>query len=429
MSSLLQSREPDSVRLARAPAAGAAPAAEPRIAYVSRVTYPDRSANALQTMHMADAFARRTGDTALFVHDLIGAEEQVRAFYGLDSSALRICRLRTRQWPAAIYDSRARFLAYNSAVSAMVSLQRQWRGGGRRNVLFVRSRLETLYWGHARVYLPWLKDWVLVCELHDLQLPVHGVDPDTYDHRSRAATRLVKALRQYDLVLAVTAGLASDVQSLTEGTVVPAVVPMSSGLPRAAAPARRNLSGPVTLGYVGAINAVHGVDELVKAAALLPEHWTVRLTGTLRPADRPWLERTIASAGVSHRVTIAPPVDYTQAAVAIDACDIAVAPAGDTRHSRHHRSPLKLFDYMARGKPIVASGVPAHLELLKDDWNALIYRPRTPADLAARVQAVAASARLAHSIATRAWEQSAAFTYDARAARILNLIAAIPPRG
>jgi glycosyltransferase involved in cell wall biosynthesis len=429
MESWLQHRAPDTGRGAPAPAASIACAREPRIAYVSRVTYPDRSANALQTMHMADAFARRTGDTALFVHDLVGAEQQIRAQYGLASSPLRICRLRTQRWPAAIYESRARFLAYNSAVGAMVSLQRHWRGRRRRNVLFVRSRLETLYWGRARPYLPWLKDWVMVCELHDLQIPVHLADPDRYDRDSRAAGRLIKALREYDVVLAVTEGLARDVQALTDGAVVPVVIPMSSGLPRTTAPTPRDLSkGAVTVGYVGGINAAHGVDELIQAAALLPKHWTVRLTGTLRPVDRPWIERAIARAGVGGQVTIAPPVHYRRAAEAIDDSDIAVAPAGETRHSCRYRSPLKLFDYMARGKPIVAAGVPAHLEVLKDEWNALIYRPRTPSHLAACVQAIVASARLAHSIATRAWEQSAAFTYDARAARILEQIAAIPPR-
>ena len=41
-----------------------------KIAYISRVIYPSPAAHALQTIQMASAFARQTGDADLFVRGL-----------------------------------------------------------------------------------------------------------------------------------------------------------------------------------------------------------------------------------------------------------------------------------------------------------------------------------------------------------------------
>ena len=60
-----------------------------RVAYVSRLTYPDQAANALQTIHMASAFAQQTGDGHLFVADLKKPEDQVLRQYSLAQSLLQ----------------------------------------------------------------------------------------------------------------------------------------------------------------------------------------------------------------------------------------------------------------------------------------------------------------------------------------------------
>jgi len=109
-------------------------------------------------------------------------------------------------------------------------------------------------------------------------------------------------------------------------------------------------------------------------------------------------------------------------AAQIDACDIVLQPAGLNTHASRYAAPLKLFDYMARGKPIVAAGVPCHRELLQDGINARIYRPGDPEDLAACIMSLVEHPQQAEAIARTAWEQSADYTYDARARQILDMI-------
>ena len=395
------------------------------IAYISRLVYPDPTAAALQTMQMAAAFARQTGDAHLFVHDLADSEETTRQQYAVDGSPLRIWLLHAKRWPSLFYgNGKARFLTYNSAVAAILGFHPAWRQtSGQRQVLFVRSRLESLYWGLMRPYLWWLRDWVFIYEAHDLQVPLLDGESVAYDYNSPRVRRTARALKNYDLVLAITRHLAEDIQVFTQGSVKPKVVPLCTGLQRLRRPPVVRLSSDqVVLGYIGTVDIEHGIGDLSQAMQMLPENCILRIVGRVRAGAKTWLDQWMENPAGSGRIELRPPVSYSEVAAEIDACDIVLAPVGDTVHSKRYRSPLKLFDYMARGKPIVAAGVPCHLELLQDGVNARIYRPGDPEDLAACIMSLVEQPQQAEAIARTAWEQSTSYTYDARARRILELV-------
>jgi glycosyltransferase involved in cell wall biosynthesis len=392
-----------------------------KIAYVSRLVYPDPAANAIQTIQMAAAFARLNADTHLFVHDVTESEERIRQEYAIGRAPLQLWLLHTHRWPSLIYgNGRARFLLCNSAVAAILGLHQTWREASTQpRVLFVRSRLESLYWGLMRRYLWWLRDWLMVFEAHDLQIPVG--EGGVYDCDSAQASRTLRALQNYDLVLTVTRRLAEDIRAFTQGRVQPEVVSLCTGLPRSHQPATPVLSpGPVLLGYIGKLDSAHGIDDLFRALEFLPESCVLRLVGPAKSSAG--IDKWIEHPALKARVQIRPSVTYSEVTREIDECDILLAPAGNTVHSQRYRAPLKLFDYMARGKPIVAAGVPCHLELLSHGVNAQIYRPSDPRDLAAAICSLLEEPKRAEIIARAAWEESAKYTYEARALRVLELL-------
>jgi glycosyltransferase involved in cell wall biosynthesis len=400
-----------------------------KIAYISRLIYPSPAANALQTIHMATALAQQTGDTSLFVHDLAASEPEIRQQYGLVESPLRIVPLNTSRWPRRLYENTmARFLSYNSLVAGRLGLHREWRQArAQRKVLYVRSRLEALYWGLMRPYLGWLRDWIFIYEAHDLE--GDSEEDDQAPSLSRLA-RTKRALGNYDLVICITGPLAGDIEAFTEGAVKPVVLSLATGLPRLQTcpqPGLDNHLGKITLGYVGTVDQMRGVDDVFKALRFLPDQIRLRIVGRIPDSNGSegmpaWLSDLLRDPAIANRVEFHSPVPYSQVAAEIDACDLVLQPAGLNAHASRYAAPLKLFDYMARGKPILAAGVPCHLELLQDGMNARIYKPGDPQDLASEIMTLVNQPLQAEAIAKAAWEQSANYTYQARAKRILQLV-------
>ena len=411
-----------------------------KIAYVSHVVYPSPAAHALQMIQMAAAFARQTGDTYLFVQDLDDTEDQIRRQYDIEGSPLRIRSLHAKRWPPCISRSGKRiYLTYNSAVATKLVLHPGWwPQPKRRRVLFVRSRRERLYWGSVRPHLWPLRDWAFVTEIHDDLSQMFGFDAQGIDvddpelpAEAQASTvyrRTKRALAQFDLVFCPTDAAANDMANWTEGLVRPIVLRHASGLsrPRRPPPLWQD-EERIVVGYTGTIDRIRGVGQLVEALRLLSPRFSLRLVGGIAgqaengqvPA---WFGELLADHDVGTRVQVVPRVPYREVGSVIEGCDIMLVPAGDNLHVRRYAAPLKLFDYMVCGKPIVAADVPCHREVLQNGVNASLYRHNDVEHLAACIRELGERPRSAEALARAAWAQSVEYNYDARAERVLGLV-------
>jgi glycosyltransferase involved in cell wall biosynthesis len=98
------------------------------------------------------------------------------------------------------------------------------------------------------------------------------------------------------------------------------------------------------------------------------------------------------------------------------------------RVSAAYTSPLKLFEYMASGRPMVASDLPALREVLRPDANAVLVEAGDAGALAAGLARVLADAALAARLAAQAREDVRAWTWDRRAERIEALLESMTGR-
>jgi glycosyltransferase involved in cell wall biosynthesis len=140
-----------------------------------------------------------------------------------------------------------------------------------------------------------------------------------------------------------------------------------------------------TVGFLGSLKPWHGLDVLVQAfAELAGEDRSYRLLIVGDGPARKMVERTSVDGGFESAVTLTGSVEKRRVPSELARMDVAVAPY--PRLAGFYFSPLKLFDYMAAGRPIVASRIGQIVSILEDGRNGLLADPGDPADLARKIR-------------------------------------------
>ncbi len=89
--------------------------------------------------------------------------------------------------------------------------------------------------------------------------------------------------------------------------------------------------------------------------------------------------------------------------------------------ARDFTSPIKLFEYMASGRPVVATSIPSVCEILEDGVNALLVPPDSPGALAAGIKRTLDDPALAKTLSERASADVLGYTWEARAKKLLGI--------
>jgi glycosyltransferase involved in cell wall biosynthesis len=104
------------------------------------------------------------------------------------------------------------------------------------------------------------------------------------------------------------------------------------------------------------------------------------------------------------------------------AFDVCALPFPWTEHFAYAASPLKLFEYMASGTPLVASDLPAIAEVIHDGENGLLVPPGDASALADALRRLRDDSLLGERLARRAAEDVKAYSWNVRARKILDMI-------
>ena len=173
--------------------------------------------------------------------------------------------------------------------------------------------------------------------------------------------------------------------------------------------------------FAGAFREWHGAIHFVTALRLLRSRGVNDVTGVFigEGPERPAVQD--ASRGVTG-VTFTGALPHERMPVALAAGDIGVAPFDVTRHAplqlAFYWSPLKVFEYMAAGLPVVAPALPRLQQLVANDREGLLYEPHTPealADALAALRDPALRQRLGQAARRRAEEE---YSWSAHCARL-----------
>lgn len=168
---------------------------------------------------------------------------------------------------------------------------------------------------------------------------------------------------------------------------------------------------PILL-YVGTLADWQGLDIVIKALPKILESQPVKLhiVGRGRSRQRKALAKQIRKLGLEEHVVVQPAVPHHEIPSLIAGADICVAPlALNDRNVTQGACPIKILEYMAAGRPLLASNMPIVRELVREDVDGLLFSPNDPEDLARQavqlLKNMELSQRLAESAAAHVREK------------------------
>ena len=387
-----------------------------RILYFADIRFPLERANGVQTMQTSWALAARGHQVALVVRpDTAVVPRDPVTFYGLPPhEELTIVRARVGG-PGPV-----RRLMYLVQACARAS------GPARADVILTRD----LGLADLLTRLPRSLRSPVVYESHGFapavgrELPhlVSGAARATRAKLARLRRRERRVWRAADGYVTITRGLAAELGAAFGDRRQIAVVPDGVRLPDGrtfAAPVRRE---PAVVGYAGHLYPWKGVDILLRALALVADVRGLIVGGHPGEPDLGALRSLAGELGLDRRVTFTGAVDPSRVGAALADADILVLPNTETTVSARYTSPLKLFEYLAAGRPIVASNLPALREVLTAGDTAVLVAPGDPGALAAGIRRVLDDPAMGEGLARRAFELAADYSWDRRAARLERLL-------
>ena len=182
---------------------------------------------------------------------------------------------------------------------------------------------------------------------------------------------------------------------------------------------RFGLGEAVVLGFVGFFREWHRLDLLLDLLETAPPEPSLKLMLVGDGPARPGLEERIREKGIAEKVVWTGILDRHEIPSALAAMDIAVQPDVTA-----YASPLKLFEYMAAGKAVVAPRRRNIREIIEEGRSGLLFEPENLETLVGAVRRLVKDPELRRRMGDAARETllERGYTWEANADRVLRLL-------
>ena len=174
--------------------------------------------------------------------------------------------------------------------------------------------------------------------------------------------------------------------------------------------------------YAGHFYGWKGTDDLLLAARILKQRNDlifVLLGGTEKDIEN--YKKRIAREKISN-VLLGGHQPHELMLRYFRCADILLLPnSAQSKVSTTYTSPIKMFEYMASGRPIIASDLPSLREILNES-NCLFFRPDDANDLAKKIKRLLDDPALAKKFSEQAFRDVQPYGWDKRAEKIIKFI-------
>ena len=367
-----------------------------RTVYLSNSIFPSRTANSIHVMKMCQAFARNGHEVVLLARGRSGGEARVNdpfEFYGVEPNFM------LEKTPWVEIKGRAYLYALLTAIKAK------------------RFKPDVVY-GRClhSCYVSTLFGLPVIYEAHVL--------PEQVGRKTKWVHRRLLQSKRLQRLVAISEALKQaycQEYDVPESKVL--VAHDAADIPRLSGNAERlPKNGRLHVGYVGHLYPGKGMEIIAPLIGACP--WAdFHIIGGM-DSDVDYWKGQLQDA---RNVTFHGFVPHAETDAYRQACDILLAPyqrsvstcgGGDIAR---WMSPLKIFEYMAAGKPIVCSDLPVLREVLRHDENAWLCTPDDPKEWIEALTLLRDNPKIRTQLGKQARQEfEAKYTWTARAVKVLD---------
>jgi len=366
-----------------------------KIIYIANVRLPTEKAHGIQIMKTCEAFAKAGVEIELVVptrHNKLTADPFT--YYGVLENSFRLVTLRV---PDLIRYGRLGFLVSSIWFSERARWSKLfWTA----NIIYSRDALvlaqyillgrKLVFEAHAK---PSFISRIVARRAYRVVVISHALREE-YVATGVPRERIIVAPDAVDEHLFDTVPLKNEVREILKLLLLQHIVV-----------------------YTGHLYARKGADTLAEAAGRIPDTLFVFVGGTIED-----IARFKKRWGSHENISIVGHVAPERVPFYLRAADVLVIPnSGKSEDTARFASPMKLFEYMASGVPIIASNLPSIREIL-DDSLAYFFAPDDPESLSRAIGKVLGNYEEAKRRGASACAAVEKYSWQKRAQSILDFI-------
>lgn len=170
--------------------------------------------------------------------------------------------------------------------------------------------------------------------------------------------------------------------------------------------------------YAGTLERWKGIEVLIKAMKYLPEEKLI-IAGEGRELEN--LKKLVKELNLEEKIKFLGYIPHKEIPCYLSKSKIGIL-ANIKENISRFTSPLRLFEYMALGLPILATDLPVFKEILIHGENAWLVKPGDPVALAEGIKFLLENPEIAENLASKAKKMANNYTFFERAKRIKEII-------
>jgi len=385
--------------------------ARPALWIFSDIRFPSPRANGIQVVKTAHALAVRGREVRLVVrHSDPRPTESILPEFGVDPTPrLHVDRLIVGHAPNTSFLPRLRYLS-----QSLLMARRASKHGG----LVLTRDLQ-------------LADLLLRIGCRSLTYEAHAVEAVMYDERhqlyglkgapSPAKRRRIENRERRVWsgargFIATTQGILTSFERLFGARAHTAVVPNGCDVPK-----EREFTPPSEgqrIVYAGQLYPWKGVDVLVQAFARLGQGELVIVGGLQGESDFDRVQDLARSLNLESRVRFLGSLPQKDVAGQLARATVVAAPFLKSAMTSEHTSPIKAFEAMAAGRPLLISDTDASREIVEDGRTGIVVPPGSVDAWASALARVLSDRPLQMALARAAFEKATQYSWARRAERV-----------